>query len=55
VKEGLEIIPVAHVDEVLALALVEPVTAIEWTEADELASQATAPAPHTAGTSPTAH
>ncbi len=39
VREGLKIIPVAHVDEVLALALVEPLTPIEWTEADELAAQ----------------
>ena len=43
VKEGLEIIPVSHVDEVLALALVQPLVAIEWTEADEVSSQATAP------------
>jgi ATP-dependent Lon protease len=39
VKEGLTIIPVAHVDEVLKLALTEPLTAIDWTEADELAAQ----------------
>ncbi|AXB76301.1 endopeptidase La [Novosphingobium sp. P6W] len=52
VKEGLDIIPVAHVDEVLARALTEPLTAIEWTEADELAA---APAPHAASTSATAH
>jgi ATP-dependent Lon protease len=52
VKQGLEIIPVAHVDEVLAKALTEPVTAIEWTEADELAA---APPPHTAATGATAH
>jgi ATP-dependent Lon protease len=39
VKEGLEIIPVSHVDEVLAIALVEAPVAIEWTEADDLASQ----------------
>ncbi|KPF64916.1 endopeptidase La [Porphyrobacter sp. AAP60] len=39
VKEGLEIIAVSHVDEVLARALVEPLEAIEWTEADDLASQ----------------
>ena len=32
VKEALEIIPVAHVDQVLARALVEPLQAIEWTE-----------------------
>ncbi|MEQ5788823.1 endopeptidase La [Erythrobacter sp. NFXS35] len=38
-KEGLEIIPVSHVDEVLAIALVEPTVSIEWTEADDLASQ----------------
>ncbi len=37
VKDALEIVPVAHVDEVLALALAKPVTPIEWTEADELA------------------
>jgi ATP-dependent Lon protease len=58
VKEGLEIIAVAHVDEVLARALVEAPVAIEWTEADDLASQpggpvagASAPAPEL----PTAH
>jgi ATP-dependent Lon protease len=38
VKEALEIIPVSHVDEVLAHALVTPVVPIEWTEADELAT-----------------
>ena len=47
VKEGLEIIPVAHVDEVLARALVEAPVAIEWTEADDLASQPGAAAPAT--------
>jgi ATP-dependent Lon protease len=52
VKQGLEIIPVAHVDEVLAKALTEPLVAIEWTEADELAA---APPPHAASTSATAH
>jgi ATP-dependent Lon protease len=39
IRDGLTIIPVRHVDEVLALALVEPLVAIEWTEADELAAQ----------------
>jgi ATP-dependent Lon protease len=39
VKEGLEIIPVKHVDEVLAIALTERVEPIDWTEADELAAQ----------------
>jgi ATP-dependent Lon protease len=38
VKQGMQIIPVAHVDEVLAIALAEPLNPIEWTEADELAS-----------------
>ena len=35
VKEALEIIPVSHVDEVLARALTQPIAPIEWTEADE--------------------
>lgn len=52
VKQGLEIIPVSHVDEVLAKALTEPLTAIEWTEADEMAA---APAPHTPSAGATAH
>jgi ATP-dependent Lon protease len=39
IREGLEIIPVKHVDEVLRLALVEPLTAIDWTDADDLAAQ----------------
>ena len=38
IKDGLTIIPVSHVDEVLRLALVEPLTAIDWTDADELAA-----------------
>ena len=39
VKQGLKIIPVQHVDEVLKLALAAPVEPIDWTEADELAAQ----------------
>ncbi|MEG9268603.1 endopeptidase La [Qipengyuania sp. Mu-71] len=39
VKDGLEIIPVSHVDEVLAQALCSVPEPIEWTEADDLASQ----------------
>ncbi len=39
VKAGLEIVPVSHVDEVLARALVSPLEAIEWTEEDDLAAQ----------------
>jgi len=38
IKEGLEILIVSHVDEVLAEALATPVVPIEWTEADELAT-----------------
>jgi ATP-dependent Lon protease len=37
VKQGLEIIPVATVDEVLKRALTRPMTPIEWSEEDELA------------------
>jgi ATP-dependent Lon protease len=54
IREGLEIVPVSHVDEVLARALTAPVEPIDWTEADDLASQP-APAAPAAGPSPTAH
>jgi len=36
IRESLEIIPVAHVDEVLVHALASPVVPMDWTEADEL-------------------
>ena len=36
---GLEIVPVSHVDEVLVRALAQPIVPIEWTEADELATE----------------
>ena len=39
VTAGLKIIPVAHADEVLALALTLPLVPIEWSEADELAAR----------------
>ncbi|SMQ73760.1 ATP-dependent proteinase. Serine peptidase. MEROPS family S16 [Altererythrobacter xiamenensis] len=54
VKEGLEIIPVGHVDQVLENALTALPAPIEWTEADDLASQ---PSAHVAGSegAPTAH
>jgi ATP-dependent Lon protease len=45
VKEGLEIVPVAHVDQVLEHALTAKLEPIEWTEADDLASQPVAPHP----------
>src|SRR6478735_1197330 len=50
-RQGLEIIPVSHVDEVLRHALVTQPEAIEWTEADDLASQ---PSPPVAGATPPA-
>ena len=47
---GLEILPVSHVDEVLAVALTQHLVPIVWTEEDDLASQPvpTAIAPGTA-------
>ncbi len=48
IREGLKIIPVSHVDEVLKLALVDPLVAIDWTEADELAAQPPAAVPPSA-------
>ncbi|CAD7335840.1 endopeptidase La [Sphingomonadales bacterium 56] len=39
IREGLEIVPVSHVDEVLARALVSVPEAIAWTEEDDLAAQ----------------
>ena len=44
VKQGLEIVPVSHVDEVLARALTEPVSPIEWSDADEHAVEPVIPA-----------
>ena len=43
IRDGLKIIPVAHVDEVLRLALTESLEAIDWTDADELAALPPAP------------
>ncbi|PLK27726.1 endopeptidase La [Novosphingobium sp. TH158] len=45
IKEGLEIITVSHVDEVLALALTAKLEPVEWTEEDDLASQPAAAHP----------
>lgn len=39
VKEALEIVPVDHVDQVLARALVAALEPIEWTDADEHAAE----------------
>ncbi|WP_294319488.1 S16 family serine protease, partial [uncultured Sphingomonas sp.] len=52
IRAGLEIVPVAHVDEVLRLALTEPLTAIDWTEADDLAAQPPVPVPGIAESRP---
>jgi ATP-dependent Lon protease len=49
VKEGLEIIPVDHVDQVLSRALVAPLQAIEWTDDDEHAAE---PPVHAPGSGP---
>ncbi len=54
VKQGLEIVPVSHVDQVLELALTQPLEPVEWSEADDLASQPGAAATTPAG-SATAH
>ncbi len=55
ITTGLEIIPVSHVDEVLAIALVKPLEAIEWTEADDLASQPGSAGIPGSGSNHTAH
>src|SRR6478609_7630176 len=44
-REGLEILPVEHVDEVLSRALVEPLQAIEWSDDDEHAPEPPVHAP----------
>ena len=49
ITSKLKIIPLSHVDEVLAEALTEKVMPIEWSDADELASHATAPVADDAG------
>ena len=54
ITDGLEIVPVSHVDQVLERALVSALVPIEWTEADDLASQP-APGDPASGASPTAH
>ena len=38
IKDGLKIVPVSHVDEVLRLALAQKLEAIDWSDADELAA-----------------
>ena len=55
VKEGLKIIPVTHVSEVLKHALVRQPEPIEWDEAAEEAAAAAAAAAKIGGTGATAH
>jgi ATP-dependent Lon protease len=53
VRAGLTIVPVAHVDEVLAAAFSQPLVPIEWTETDEQAAAPVHPGP--AGEPATTH
>ncbi len=55
VKEGLEIIPVTHVSEVLKQALVRKPEPIEWDEAAEEAAAAAAKSTDSSGASATTH
>lgn len=55
IREGLEIVPVRHVDEVLARALAAPLEPIEWSEAEDLASQPASAPSVSPGAAPTAH
>ncbi|RST31157.1 endopeptidase La [Sphingomonas ginkgonis] len=52
VKDGLKIIPVAHVDEVLSIALTQKLEPIEWSDADEHATEPV-PGPGSGQVSPT--
>jgi len=56
VKNGLEIVPVSHADEVLKHALISQPEAIEWDEAaEEAAAKAAADAARASGENVTAH
>jgi ATP-dependent Lon protease len=55
IREGLEIVSVRHVDEVLERALAGRLEPIEWSEAEDLASQPAAGPGAGPGSSPTAH
>ncbi len=43
IRDGLEIVPVSHVDEVLARALTQSMTPIEWTDSGEQATEPMVP------------
>ena len=55
VKDQLEIVPVSHVDEVLARTMTEPMHAIEWTDADEHAAEPPLPGAATEPGAPMRH
>ena len=55
VKEHLEIVPVSHVDEVLARAMTQPMQPIEWSEKDEHAAEPPLPAHPSDGETPLRH
>ncbi len=55
VKSGMEIVPVSHVDEVLARALTRKLEPIEWDEQAEKAAQAAAAKAASATDQPRAH
>jgi ATP-dependent Lon protease len=55
VKEGLTIIPVSHVDEVLKVAFTRPIEPIEWTETDEKAAAPVTPTTPPVPAAPTTH
>ena len=54
-KEELEIVPVSHVDEVLARAMTQPMQPIEWTDADEHAAEPPIPGHSSEGEAPLRH
>jgi len=55
VKDHLEIVPVSHVDEVLARAMTQPMQPIEWTDADEHAAEPALPGHSSEGETPLRH
>jgi ATP-dependent Lon protease len=55
VKQQLEIVPVNHVDEVLARAMTQQMQPIEWTDADEHAAEPALPGHPSDGEAPLRH
>lgn len=55
VREGLTIIPVSHVDEVLKVAFTRPIEPIEWTDPDEKAAAPATPTTPPVPAAPTTH